>query len=77
MNPAGLGRTVRANRRTQGLRQDELAALAGVGNRFVSDFENGKDTLEIGRALRVLDALGLELQVAARTWSDIEQRDGD
>lgn len=77
MNPAALGRAVRASRRRQRLRQDELAALAGVGNRFVSDLENGKDTLEIGRALRVLGALGLELHVAMRDWSDIEQPDDD
>ncbi|MCB1746368.1 MAG: helix-turn-helix transcriptional regulator [Gammaproteobacteria bacterium] len=77
MNSSALGRTVRACRRQQGLRQDELAALAGVGNRFVSDLENGKDTIEIGRALRVLDVLGLELHLDPRTWSDIEQRDVD
>lgn len=68
---------VRARRRRHGLRQDELAALAGVGNRFLSDLENGKDSIEFGRALRVLAALGLTLRVNPRTWDDIENGDDD
>ncbi|MEQ8660791.1 MAG: helix-turn-helix domain-containing protein [Gammaproteobacteria bacterium] len=72
MNISALGRLARASRRRQGLRQDELAALAGVGNRFVSELENGKPGLELGRALRVLATLGLEVHVAPRRWQDIE-----
>lgn len=72
MNNFQVGRIARAARRRQGLRQDELAALASVGNRFVSELENGKPGLEFGRVLRVLSCLGLELRIGPRGWEDIE-----
>ncbi len=72
MECEAIGRLVRAKRRQQGLRQAELAALAGVGNRFVSELEHGKPTVELGRAIGVLAALGVQVQLAERTWSDVE-----
>jgi len=35
---------------------------AGVGLRFVHDLERGKETVELGRALRVAAAVGLRLE---------------
>lgn len=64
--PTALGAAVRAKRRADGLTQAELAAFCGVGVRFVSELERGKETLELGRALRVLAALGLQLHVTPR-----------
>jgi transcriptional regulator with XRE-family HTH domain len=49
-----------------GLRQDEFAAAAGVGLRFVVELERGKPTVQLGRTLAVLAAAGLDLQLAAR-----------
>jgi len=67
MDISAIGRRVRGERKRLGLRQDELASLCGLGTRFLSELENGKPTLEIGRVLRVLDALGLEVHVRQRT----------
>lgn len=64
--PADLGQTIRETRKAQGLRQDELAAAAGVGLRFVVDLERGKPTVQLGLALAVLDALGLRVQITDR-----------
>lgn len=75
MNESEIGRLIRARRRRAGLRQGELAALAGVGNRFVSELENGKSTVELGRTLRVLAVLGLELELGQRDWAFIERAD--
>jgi y4mF family transcriptional regulator len=72
MSPEELGRAIRAERRLQKLRQGELAALAGVGNRFLSDLENGKPTVELGRAMQVLNMLGLTVSVRPRDWRDLE-----
>jgi y4mF family transcriptional regulator len=47
----------------QGLRQDQLAAAAGVGVRFLVELEHGKPTVRMGKVLAVLDALGYRLQV--------------
>lgn len=72
MSPEELGRAIRAERRLQKLRQSELAALVGVGNRFLSDLENGKPTVELGRAMQVLSMLGLTIAIRPRDWHDLE-----
>ena len=72
MSPEELGRAIRAERRQQKLKQGELAALVGVGNRFLSDLENGKPTVELGRAMQVLSMLGLTIAVRPRDWHDFE-----
>jgi len=61
-----IGAGVRVTRKRLGLRQDEVASLCGVGTRFLSELENGKSTLELGRVIRVLEALGLELILQPR-----------
>ena len=63
MTPAGIGRIVRATRRAQALRQDQLAGAANVGPRFLSELEAGKKTAQIGKVLAVLAALGCELSI--------------
>jgi y4mF family transcriptional regulator len=56
-----LGELVRKRRKQLGLNQSELALASGTGRRFISDLENGKDGCELGKTLRVLSGLGLEL----------------
>ena len=63
MTPAEIGRIVRAARRAQGLRQDQLAGAAGVGVRFLSELERGKTTVRLNKMLAVLDTLGCRLRV--------------
>lgn len=59
-----IGAVVRQARASQGLRQDQLAAAAGVGLRFLVELERGKPTVRMAKVLAVLDALGCRLQVA-------------
>jgi len=54
-----LGHAVRARRKALGVTQVELAGLAGVGERFVSEVERGKATAETGKVLKLLGRLGL------------------
>lgn len=63
MTPAEIGRIVRAARRTQGLRQDQLAGAAGVGVRFLSELERGKPTVRLEKMLAVLDTLGCTMRI--------------
>lgn len=58
-----LGRIIRAARRAQSLRQDQLAGAAGVGVRFLSELERGKTTARLGKALAVLEALGCKVRI--------------
>lgn len=73
---AALGEAVVARRRELGLRQDELADLAGVSTRFVHTLEAGKASLQLDRVEAVLAVLGLELRVARRTATATHQVDG-
>lgn len=63
MTTEELGRIIRAARREQGLRQDQLAGAAGVGVRFLSELERGKETARVGKALAVLAALGCKVRI--------------
>ena len=75
MDLQALGRMIRRQRRRCGLRQAEVASLANVGTRFVSELENGKPTVEIGRALRVAEIVGLAIRVKPKSWADYSAGD--
>ncbi len=68
-SPAALGQMVRQRRKADRMTQAEAAGLCGVGIRFLSELERGKATAELGKALRVLRGLGLELAVTPRGGS--------
>lgn len=65
-SPADLGRLVRKVREGRRLSQQEFADLAGVGRRFLSELENGKPTLELGKVLKVANAAGITLLARER-----------
>lgn len=72
---ASLGQSIRLARKQQGLTQAELAGLAGVGARFVSDVENGKPTVQLGLVLHLLNLVGLELvSVERRALPEVRRR---
>ena len=58
---------VRARRKSLRLNQRDLADIAGVSERFVRFVEQGKPSVQVDSLLALLEALGLELQVAPRT----------
>lgn len=60
---AELGMLVRATRRAHGLRLDDVAGSANVGAVFVGDVEHGKETVQMGRVLKLLDELGIRMIV--------------
>ncbi len=60
---AALGRKVRELRRAQKVTEAQLAGLANTGIRFISDLENGKETCHIGKMLRVLETLGVDMLI--------------
>ncbi|HOF06229.1 MAG TPA: helix-turn-helix transcriptional regulator [Syntrophales bacterium] len=67
---ADIGAAVRKKRKEDGLTLADAAALCGVGYRFMSDLENGKATVQIGKLLQVVTALGLDVCIKSRNWSD-------
>jgi HTH-type transcriptional regulator/antitoxin HipB len=62
-----LGEAVRRARKSKGLRQADLGLAAGTGRRFIIDLESGKSTVRLGEVLRVLQALGLKVDLQAHS----------
>jgi HTH-type transcriptional regulator/antitoxin HipB len=56
-----IGALIRATRKGLGVTQRDLALTSGTGLRFVVDLERGKETCEIGKALTILQTLGIKL----------------
>lgn len=64
---AQLGRLVREHRKGfQHVTLAQTAGVSGVGPRFLSELERGKPTAEIGKALHVIQQLGLDIWVVPR-----------
>ncbi|HCM25792.1 MAG TPA: transcriptional regulator [Treponema sp.] len=63
---ADFGVLIRNRRKVQGYTQARLAALCGTGVRFISDLENGKETVEFGKAFVVAQNLGIDLVARVR-----------
>lgn len=78
-SPQQLGCALRAARKQLGLTQPQLALAAGVGVRFMVDLEAGKPTVRLEHVLRVMDALGGEIQLSGlpSAAGDDQQEDGD
>lgn len=57
-----LAALARGRRLDRGWSQAEAARRAAVSRKWVSDFENGKATVDLAAVLRLLDALDLGLR---------------
>ena len=63
--PDELGVLVRDTRLIQGLTQKELAGLLpGFDKETIASLESGESTVELGKVLAVLNALGLNIAIA-------------
>lgn len=61
-----LGRLARAHRKHRHLTLETVSGLGKLSTRFLSEFERGKETAEIGKALKALRILGLEIIIQPR-----------
>ena len=52
---------IRFQRKKLGITQEELAAKAGVGVRFIRELEQGKPTLQLNKVEQVLGLFGFQL----------------
>lgn len=71
-SPQTVGSFVRERRQANNLTQQELAELAGVGTRLVSELERGKPTLRMDAVNKVLRVFG---QMLGRVEIPRDERD--
>lgn len=63
MTAKELGIIVKARRKEFGITQAYLAAVSGTGVRFIIELEQGKETVQLDKVLKVLKALNLEIKI--------------
>ena len=61
-----LGQAVRDRRRELGYTQAFLADYAGISASFLSELENGKETIQAGKMMEVVGLLGMDICVRNR-----------
>lgn len=60
---AELGRLIKKTRKSQKITQADLAIASQVGVRFIVELENGKETAQLGKVIRVCRMLGLKINI--------------
>jgi transcriptional regulator with XRE-family HTH domain len=55
------GIAIRTLRKRAGIRIDDFAMTAGVSKQFMTDLENGKATVQMGKVLQLLQRLGVKV----------------
>ena len=64
--PQDIAFLVKKRRKELGYTQSQVTAFCGGGNSFFSELENGKETLQLGKVMKVINILGLDLTVKER-----------
>jgi DNA-binding XRE family transcriptional regulator len=63
-----IGPAIRHYREEAGLTQSQLAEMAGLNRTYLSDLEQGKETEQVRRILRVLRLLGVRATLQKADW---------
>jgi y4mF family transcriptional regulator len=67
MSPEELGQRIRSRRKSLHLRQRDLAEMAGVTLRGLTDIERGRANPTLRQLVKIADVLGLDLILTERT----------
>ena len=65
---ASVGPAIRSYREQAGLTQAQLAEMAGLNRSYLSDLEQGKETEQVRRILRILKLLGVRATIQRADW---------
>jgi HTH-type transcriptional regulator / antitoxin HipB len=71
---ADVSASVRGRRLELGLSQSELARRCGVSRKWISQFEAGKASAEFALVLRVIDEVGLTIELTDTGGSEVTAR---
>ena len=61
-----LGKLIRARRKSHHTTLHTVSGLGNVSMRFLSELERGKETVELGKVLKAMNTLGLDVIVQPR-----------
>lgn len=61
-----FGNAIKVRRKELGYTQKYLSDFTGYSTSFISELENGKPTIELEKAMRLANLLGLDLLVEVR-----------
>jgi transcriptional regulator with XRE-family HTH domain len=65
---ASLGAAIRHYRKGAGLTQAQLAEALGLQRSYLSELEQGKETEQLTRVLRILRQLGVRMTLDKADW---------
>jgi HTH-type transcriptional regulator / antitoxin HipB len=65
---ASIGVAIRHYREEAGLTQAQLAEMAGLNRSYLSELEQGKETEQLRRVLRILRLLGVRATLQKADW---------
>lgn len=65
-NAADFGKAIKNRRKKLGYTQKYISEFTGLSISFISDLENGKSTIEIGKALELAKLLGFNINLDER-----------
>lgn len=69
LNLQDIARLIRQTRKMQGLTQADVAGMSGLGRRFISELESGKESAQVAKVILVLNVLGIGLE-AVSEWNE-------
>ena len=61
-----FGKEMKARRKALGYTQAFLSEYSGFSVSFISELENGKKTIQLDKAIRLANLLGLDCSLTAR-----------
>ncbi len=67
---AKLGNTIRKRRKILKITQNDLSEISGISVRSLKDIETGKGNPTILQILKILNSLGLKLNIIAKNGNE-------
>ena len=65
-NTKMFGEVVRDRRKKLGFTQKYICEVSGISASYISDLENGKATIELGKAIHLANLLGIDIELNER-----------
>lgn len=65
-NSEEFGKLIKQRRKKLGYTQKYICEVSGISASFISDLENGKPTIELGKAIFLANLLGADLDIIFR-----------